>query len=394
MDPRPLALAALLGASRAALAQAPDVERPIISWLDVAYPKLFYTIQDGLTAGGYFAFISPFGFAHYDRPPAYRASFAVNGQVSTSGSREILLEARLPGWFDGWRLVGTLAAQRRARENYYGIGNRTVIENGKVNDQQPHYYQSLNVRLLARAEVQRRIAGRLRVLAGFHAERWRIDTLPGPGQLKSDLALAADPTIGKATNEVALRAGLVFDSRDNEVAPRQGALIETLYADARGGWGSDVTYTRTTVSAAGYLPIGPQVVIAARVVGEGMGGTPRLGSFYRIEASDRFYEGLGGPASHRALEEHRLLGRNKLFANLDLRYDAYAIPTLARLTLAGFLDAGRVFEPEPFRLTTAGLKLGGGGGLFAQIGRAGILGSTLGVGPDGVVWQVHTKWTY
>jgi hypothetical protein len=155
-----------------------------------------------------------------------------------------------------------------------------------------------------------------------------------------------------------------------------------------------VTYTRTTVSAAGYLPIGPQVVLAARAVGEGMGGTPRLGSFYRIEASDRFYEGLGGPASHRALEEHRLLGRNKLLANLDLRYDAYAIPTLARLSVVGFLDAGRVFEPEPFRLTTAGLKLGGGAGLFAQIGRAGILGSTLGVGPDGVVWQVHTKWTY
>jgi outer membrane protein assembly factor BamA len=390
----PLALAALFGAGRAALAQAPEVQPPIITWLDVAYPKLFYTLRDGLTAGGYFAFISPFGFADYDRPPAYRASFALDGQISTSGSRELELEARLPGWFDGWRLTGTLAAQQRVRENYYGIGNSTQIENGQVNPQQPYYYRSRNLRLLARGEVQRRVAGPLRVLAGIHAERWRIDTLPGPSRLARDLSLGADPTIGRATREVALRAGLVLDSRDNEVAPHRGVLVEVLYADARGGWGSEVDYTRTTVSAAGYVPIGPQVVVAARVVGEGLGGTPRLGSFYRVEASDRFYEGVGGPASHRGLEEHRLLGRNKLFGNLDLRYDAYAIPTLARVTLVGFLDAGRVFEPEPFRLTTTGLKVGAGGGLFAQIGRAGILGTTLGLGPDGLSWQVHTRWTY
>jgi hypothetical protein len=125
-----------------------------------------------------------------------------------------------------------------------------------------------------------------------------------------------------------------------------------------------------------------------------MGGTPRLGSFYRIEASDRPYEGVGGPASDRALEEHRLLGRNKLVANLDLRYDAYAVPTLARVTLVAFLDAGRVFEPDPLTLTTKGMQVGGGGGLFLQFGRAGILGTTLGVGPDGLTLLAHTRWTY
>jgi hypothetical protein len=53
-----------------------------------------------------------------------------------------------------------------------------------------------------------------------------------------------------------------------------------------------------------------------------------------------------------------------------------------------------VFEPDPFELTTKGMQVGGGGGLFLQFGRAGILGTTLGVGPDGLTLLAHTRWTY
>jgi outer membrane protein assembly factor BamA len=383
-------------ASIAVRAEAQEPESPLSRpiWMDVMYPKAFYTLRDGLTVGGYYAIISPLGFADYDQPQAYRASFSLNGQASTSGSREILAEARLPDLFRGWRLVAALGAQRRARENYYGIGNDAPYDGANITDAQPHYYQSLNVRYSARTEIQRQVVGPLRLLAGFHAERWRIDTLPGPSVLRQDLTAGTDPTIARPTNDVSARVGLVIDARDNEVNPRQGALLEAIYSVADSSVAGDLSYTRTTVSAAGYVTIIPQLVAAARVTGESMGGTPRLGSFYRIEASDRPYEGVGGPASDRALEEHRLLGRNKLVANLDLRYDAYAIPTLARVTLLAFLDAGRVFEPDPFKLTTKGMQLGGGGGLFLQFGRAGILGTTLGVGPDGLTLLAHTRWTY
>jgi hypothetical protein len=375
-------------------AQVPESPLARHVWMDVMYPKAFYTPRDGLTVGGYYAIISPLGFADYDKPQAYRASFALNGQASISGSREILAEARLPDLIPGWRLVATFTAQRRARENYYGIGNDAPFDGANVTDAQPHYYQSLNLRYSARTEIQRQVVGPLRLLAGFHAERWRIDTLPGPSVLRRDLAVGADPTIARPTNDLSARVGLVIDARDNEVNPRQGALIEAIYSVADSSLAGDLSYSRTTVSAAGYWTIVPQLVAAARVTGESMGGSPRLGSFYRIEASDRPYEGVGGPASDRALDEHRLLGRNKLVANLDLRYDAYAVPTLARVTLVAFLDAGRVFEPDPFKLTTKGMQVGGGGGLFLQFGRAGILGTTLGVGPDGLTLLAHTRWTY
>jgi outer membrane protein assembly factor BamA len=391
----PFLVAALFTAPLfSAAAQEAEPTLPRYTWLDVAYPKLFYTVQDGLTAGAYLALISPLGFRDYDLPPAYRAAFSLSGQLSTSGSRELILEARLPQLFRGWRLVGTLSARRRARENYFGLGNDAAYDSRNVTAGQEHYYRSLQVRWTGRTEIQRHVVGGLRLLAGFHAERWRVDTLSGPSQLRIDAMAGADPAIGRWVTDVSVRAGAVFDTRDSETAPHRGVLLEFIHARAASGLGSELDYNRTTASAAGYIPIGELLVIAARVVGQTMGGSPVLGTYYLVEASDRPYEALGGPASHRGLFEHRLLGRHKLFANLDLRYDLYAVPTLARLTLAGFLDAGRVFEGEDFRLTTDGMKLGGGGGIFFQFGRAGILGTTLGYGPDGFTLQAHTRWTY
>lgn len=385
---------ALLSLARSAPAQTPDQPALGPVWTDVAYPKLFWTPRHGLTVGGYYALIAPLGFADFDRPPAYRSALTVNGQISTSGSRELLLEARMPDLFRGWRLVATLNGQRRTRENYFGIGNDAVYDDGNVTEAQPHFYRSLNVRLMARGEVQRQVIGPLRVLAGVHAERWRIDTLPGPGQLRLDLAAGRDPTITRPTNEVAFRAGLVFDARDSEPAPRRGMLIEVIHAVADPDIAGDLDYQRTTVNVAGYLPVLPQLVIAARVAGERMTGTPRLGSYYVMEASDRPLHALGGSASHRALYRNRFLGPGKLFANFDVRYDVFAVPTLARLTLVGFLDAGRVFDTDAFELTTRDMNVGGGLGLFMQFGRAGILGTTVGKGPDGITVQAHTRWSY
>jgi hypothetical protein len=60
----------------------------------------------------------------------------------------------------------------------------------------------------------------------------------------------------------------------------------------------------------------------------------------------------------------------------------------------GFFDAGRVFQADDFRLTTDDLKVGGGSGIFVQVGRAGLAGVTLGVGPDGAIPEFHTRWTF
>jgi outer membrane protein assembly factor BamA len=388
-----LAIGALLLCAGRGAAQLPGL-LPAGSYLqDVYYPKLFYTSREGLTGGLFLSLQAPLRYEDYDLPPPYRASITLDGQVSTSGSRQIGLDARAPLLWDGWRGNLTLMSERRARESYFGIGNTAALNPANQVGQE-FFYRSLNTRSYARGELQRRVAGGLRVLAGFHAQRARIAPLAPVSQLAADSAAGVDSTLGRTTSDVSVRLGLVFDTRDDEVAPSRGVLLEAIRGVADSSVAGEATYARTTVSARVYVPAGPRLIIAARVLGQAMTGAPTVGSYYLIEASDRPFEGIGGPTSHRGLLDHRLLGPDKLLANLDLRYTLYEIPTLARVSLLGFVDAGRVFPAGGFSVTTEDLKVGAGGGLVLKFLRAGVLGLTVGSGPDGIVIDVHTGWTF
>lgn len=384
----------LLALPAAGAAQLPDLPTFGPSWVGVSYPKLFYGAREGFTIGLYYGQVRPFGYADWDSPPPFRGSVAFDGQVSTSGSRRVGLDVWLPQIADGWRFGASLVAERRARENYFGIGNDTPGEVDSLKDGRPQFFRSDNRRLYLRGEVQRRVVGPIRILGGFHLEGWRVDTLSGPTLLSANAAAGVDPTIGANVFDASVRIGLVVDLRDDEVAPRRGALLEIIHGAADASVAGDVSYTRTTGSAAGYVPLGNRVVLAGRVLAQTMGGTPRIGNLYRIESSDRPVAGLGGAGSHRALADRRLLGPDKLLTNFDVRVDAFTIPTLATLTVVGFIDTGRVFDKGGLKLTGDSVKVGGGAGVMLRIGRAGFLGGTFGHGPDGLVSQFHAAWTY
>jgi outer membrane protein assembly factor BamA len=285
-------------------------------------------------------------------------------------------------------------ARRRAKDNYFGLGNETVFDKDNVTDDQPDFYRAIRTQYIFRGEVQRDLIGPLRAVAGVKVDRWKVMEPEGPSLFAIDLAAQRDPTMGVATNDVSARIGLVVDTRDDEVAPTSGVVVGAGFGIADADIAGDLSYTRKTVTAQGFWSPHPLFTVAARVVGQAMGGTPRFGTYYLIEGGTRFYEVLGGSASHRALAANRYLGRDKLFGNLEARYTLSGIPTLYRISLVGFLDAGRVFETEDFRLTTEDLKVGGGTGLIVQIGRAGIAGFTVGVGPDGIESDFHTRWTF
>jgi outer membrane protein assembly factor BamA len=366
---------------------------PGSSWIDVNYPKLFWTPREGVTGGAYLGFVKQLSYEYADEAMPYSAAVSIDGQLSTSGSRQLTLEGRFPAFVQGWRFNLTLEGSRRARENYYGLGNESVYDEHLVTDAQPSYYQVKATRWIARGEVQRKLLGPLRLLAGFDAERWRFSSYPGT-RLALDSSIGVDPTMGIGTNDIAFRTGLVYDSRDDEVAANRGVLIEVIQGVASSGLAGDLSYTRTTFTAAGYEPARENLTLSGRVVAQGMTGTPRMGSYYVVEAADHPYFGLGGSMSQRALFDNRYLGANKVFLNLDARYHVVNLPRTARATVLAFFDAGRVFQDEALKFTTAGLKIGAGTGLFVQIGRAGVVGMTAGFGTNGAVMDFATRWTY
>jgi outer membrane protein assembly factor BamA len=385
-------LAASAGTARAQLPNLPTFGD---DWTDVSYPKIYYSNRDGFALGLYYAQINQLGYDDWEAPPPYRAKLSFDFFFGTSGSKQFNLEWRAPKLLDGWRFVLQGQWVRRARENYFGIGNASVYDKANVTDENKYYYRSNNRRAFAYGEVQRGIVGPLRIMVGFNVEEWHIDTLPGESQLALDRQAGVDPTIGIPTGDVSARIGLIFDTRNDEAAPRSGVLVQAVAAAADSSILGDLTYTRFLLSAQGYLGIGERLVIAARALGQTMNQAPRLGTYYRIENMERPFSVLGGSPSHRGLWRVRHLNSDKLLGNLDVRYDLLAEPTLFRVTLVGFVDVGRVFPASEFRLTSEDLKWGGGAGLIVQLFRAAIIGGTVGIGPENRVLALfHTSWTY
>ncbi len=387
----------LVAAAAPAAAQLPSIFPPGSYVVDTWYPKLFWTSREGFTAGGYYTIVLPLRYEDYPNPSPYRMAFVLDGQASASGSRWIQFDAFAPSFVRDWRFRLTFRAARANRQNYFGIGNTTSYDPGNVTALQPFYYEIRHLRTDLRGEVQRRLLGPVRFLVGFNVEHWRLDSLDGPSLFGGELA--ATPALGRPTNDVSARVGLVIDTRDDESAPQRGVLIQAIHTRADSTVMGNVSYARTFVSARGYLPVGSKFVLAARVAGQKMTGNPPVGSYYTMDASDGAIYALGGPNTDRALPQDRLLGRDKLFANFDVRYNIVQIPPgvptpIARLTLIGFVDAARVFQNESFRLTTTGMLWGGGGGVMLQLMRNAFLGLTVAGGPDGAQIQAHTSWTF
>ncbi len=374
----------------------PDLPTIGSSWNNVNYPKLYWTPTNGLTFGIYYAQVRPPGYDDWDDPPPYRANISLDGEISLSGSHRLGLEFKFPNFFPGWRLDLRTWMIRHAQQNYFGLGNQTRFNKDNVTDAQPDYYKIDRRRLFVRATAQRHIIGGLRAMLGLHLERWRLDTIPGTTLLGRQAQAGFGGDIGSWAGDANLRLGLVFDTRDEEVAPTSGVWIEALLAIADSTVAGDVSYRRGTFSAAAYYSWSQRWVVGGRVVGQAMSGTPPAGTYFAVEASERQYEGLGGRLSHRGIPTDRFLGRDKLFGNLEIRYQMTGQPQVGTLTWLAFLDVGRVFQPplDDLSITFDGMHVGGGAGPILTIGRNGILGWTFGLGPDGLVVQTLTSWTF
>ena len=103
---------------------------------------------------------------------------------------------------------------------------------------------------------------------------------------------------------------------------------------------------------------------------------------------------LGGEYSHRSFDTGRFAGKGTLFGNLEVRQDVLPFGDLGALTVIGFVDAGRVFEEESFRLTTNDLHVGGGGGIALRILRSTIFTFNFAGGPDGFNFSVGNGWMF
>ena len=323
--------------------------------------------------------------ADYEARSTYTAAFNADAGIASRGSRYLSASYRAPAYWDGWRLSVQGAMERQARYGYFGLGNDTEFDKDADTDETPFPYRMRRTRYRVTAEVTREISGPLQValLTGF--TRARFTSLPGPSAFVNDF-----PSGEITQHDFSGRLALIYDTRDNEYNTHQGLLLEagTQVGSAEDG------YTRQYAIFRGYLQVREGTVLAARLAGSGMGGTSSLDARFTIPGWEKEIPVLGGEYSHRGLDYGRLTGRGTLFGNFEVRHDVLPFGDLGAISLVAFLDAGRVFEAEDFRLTTKDLKVGGGGGVAFRILRSTIITLNFAGGPDGFNFSVGNGWMF
>jgi outer membrane protein assembly factor BamA len=323
--------------------------------------------------------------AEYEARTTYTAAFDAAAGIALRGSRFIGAQFRAPGKWVGWRAVAQGVAERQSRYGYFGLGNTTTFDKDAVGPAAPYLYRMRRTRYRALGEVTRRISGPLQVALQGEVEHARFTSLPGPSVFATDF-----PPGELRQDDVAGRLALVYDTRDNEYNTHQGLLLEAGTQVGSGGDG----YTRQYAILRGYLQVREGTVLAARLAGSGMGGRPSLDARFVLPGWEQPVPVLGGQYSHRGLDFGRLTGRGTLFGNFEVRHDLLPFGDLGAVTLLAFLDAGRVFEQEDFKLTTKDLKVGGGGGVALRILRSTIFTFNFAGGPDGFNFSIGNGWMF
>ena len=345
----------------------------------------FPYITGGTNDGPVLAFrVHHFQPAEYDARVTTNAAFTADAGITPRGGRQVTARFRAPQLWKDWRLSALAAAVREVRFGYFGLGNETVKDDDAVTPLQPFLYRVRRARYGGKLEVTRRLRGPLQAALQANVEWTRFTTLPGPSLFKTDFG----PELKES--DVAGRVALVYDTRDNEFNTRKGLLLE---AGAQVGSGGD-GYTRLYTVLRGYLPLREGTVAAARLAASGMGGDPTLNARLYIPAWENQIPVLGGQYSHRSFDTGRFAGKHVLLGNLEVRHDLLPFGDLGAITLLAFLDAGRVFEQENFKITTSEVKVGGGGGVGVRILRSSIFAFNFAGGPDGFNFSVGSGWMF
>ncbi len=324
-----------------------------------------------------------------ERPQPALAAVNFDAGASTQGSYAVVVDAQAPAWWDGWRAGLTLSAARDNRLGYYGLGNDTQYSPDSVDAVGRYFYKVSRSHLAARATIQHRVIGPVRLLAGVAVERTDFRALPGASVFARDLGGAGvlDPTTIPFTDKV-VRAGVLIDTRDHEIDPHSGVFVEALFASGTG-------YTRSTANARLQVHPFERLILAGRLAVEGMGGTPPLAAQQEMETSERAFVAVGGYRSLRGYYDGRFAGRGKLIGGLEARYGLVWAPSVLELKLVAFYDAGRVFGlGEAVRLTTSGLHHSGGGELALRFLRNSLIVVGYGRGSEGGQLLFGTSWSY
>jgi hypothetical protein len=361
---------------------APDsIKAPIPLWRNRLLPALGGQPNDGPTFGvrGRRWMTTP-----VDDVVTSRAELALNAGFTPRGGLFGYLTFYAPRLLRKWRFRGVLSGVRQVRYGYFGLGNDTEFDPDLVTTGNPFVYRLRREQILLSGEVTRRLMGRFAVALQLAGTRDRFRALDGESVFREEFGDEITET------DYWARFALVYDTRDLEWDTRRGVLLE---AGVQYGLFQE-DYQRVYAILRAYQPLGTRTVVAGRLMGAAVSGTPTLNARFSVPAWERDVFVLGGEDSHRGLDNGRFLGNDVLLANGEVRQWLYTWRPGFEFGVLGWIDAGRVFETEGFSFTLRDWTVGAGGGVAFRILRTNIFTLTYGGGGEGGTLTFKAGWMF
>lgn len=183
----------------------------------------------------------------------------------------------------------------------------------------------------------------------------RADLFPYPGSRYAELHPGGEPGFASV-----VQAGVAVDTRDEEPNPSRGFFIDASVRDSQPAWGSSFAFVGANLTARLYAPVIDGVVVAERVIVDGVAGDApwrervRFGGL--VETA-----GIGGQDVGRGIRLARYPGRLRVSLQHELRLTPLVFDVWGNslaLPVAFFVDSGvAVFDDVA---TDARLLFGGG----------------------------------
>ena len=351
--------------------------------------------------------------------------------VTTNGAQLHVIDYDAPYvWHTRFRLRAALSYERNISANYYGRGSSTLSPLGfpgatrsytRLDDYrealsrlQPDgtsyaRYNKYDFRQpLARLAMERDLfGGAVRWFGGVIFSYVMLGDYTGvPTPAAAGLSGPEAPTLLHADCigrrivgcengwDNQLKLGISYDTRDFEPDPTAGVVLGVTTEISSRRLGSRYNYERVTGAVRVFyspLPALARLVLAARAAySVQMGEVPffDLGTLAFIDADQ---SGLGGLRTLRGFTQDRFVGRIAAVTNLEARWTflTFTVRTQrARLFLAPFVDAGRVFD-DVNGTTLTGWKIGKGVALRVGINQATIVSIDYGTSSEGTGLYVN-----
>ncbi len=275
---------------------------------------------------------------------------------------------------------GFIRYNRRASENFFGLGNRTSLGDwATYKTEELKIEEKLGFMLMNRVSADTSVIFQ-HVKIG-NGRRKRV------GKLKE--RYPEIPGVNGATL-MGIRGGLAHDSRDHLDDPKRGGKAAFDFGYFFDVGGSDFHYLNMQATVSRFFSLwSDRRVLAVRIQAEkneSLGGgndipffnMARLGGAEPGAASDLL----------RAYRFNRFFDKGSILANIEYRYNIWEYGSFAGDAF-GLFDIGEVFK-EVSNFALKRLRMSYGGGLNLKFRRKAILSLTAAGGDEGWRFAAHT----